>query len=219
VRYDKLKKSYSHEIIGPLQNGVGVCEGIAKTVKLMCDSLGLECVIAISRADPDVPNGYLHAWNIIKTGGKFCHMDATFDNTLGRGEEVRYDYYNLCDKQIFRDHRPLLYPAPECADGDRFYYREKHLSFTKPEEVASRVSQALRKKRESYLFHWRGGYLTREKLLELAQVINRAALERQRGVTYCVNWPQAVIKLVFTQPESEIHIETQYADEAEGEAI
>ena len=29
VRYDKLKKPYSHEIIGPLGQGVGVCEGIA----------------------------------------------------------------------------------------------------------------------------------------------------------------------------------------------
>ena len=25
IRYDKLKKSYSHEIIGPLGQGVGVC--------------------------------------------------------------------------------------------------------------------------------------------------------------------------------------------------
>ena len=29
VRYDKLKKPYSHEIIGPLGQGVGVCDGIA----------------------------------------------------------------------------------------------------------------------------------------------------------------------------------------------
>ena len=29
VHYDKLKKSYSHEIIGPLGQGVGVCDGIA----------------------------------------------------------------------------------------------------------------------------------------------------------------------------------------------
>ena len=31
IRYDKLKKPYSHEIIGPLGHGVGVCEGIAKS--------------------------------------------------------------------------------------------------------------------------------------------------------------------------------------------
>ena len=41
VTYDKLKKQYSHEIIGPLQQGIGVCEGIAKTVKILCDRLGL----------------------------------------------------------------------------------------------------------------------------------------------------------------------------------
>ena len=34
VHYDKLKKAYSHEIIGPLGHGVGVCEGIAKSVKV-----------------------------------------------------------------------------------------------------------------------------------------------------------------------------------------
>ena len=46
VTYDKLKKQYSHEIIGPLQQGVGVCEGIAKTVKILCDRMGMECIIA-----------------------------------------------------------------------------------------------------------------------------------------------------------------------------
>ena len=35
VHYDKLKKPYSHEIIGPLGHGVGVCEGIAKSVKIL----------------------------------------------------------------------------------------------------------------------------------------------------------------------------------------
>ena len=53
VRYDKLKKSYSHEIIGPLTQGVGVCEGIAKTVKALCDAVGLECIVALSEANPD----------------------------------------------------------------------------------------------------------------------------------------------------------------------
>ena len=52
VRYDKLKKSYSHEIIGPLTQGVGVCEGIAKTVKVLCDAMGVECIIALSEANP-----------------------------------------------------------------------------------------------------------------------------------------------------------------------
>ena len=52
VTYDKLKKSYSHEIIGPLTQGVGVCEGIAKTVKALCDAVGLPCIVALSEAAP-----------------------------------------------------------------------------------------------------------------------------------------------------------------------
>lgn len=51
VTYDKLKKQYSHEIIGPLGQGVGVCEGIAKTVKILCDALDIWCVVAIGEAN------------------------------------------------------------------------------------------------------------------------------------------------------------------------
>ena len=216
VRYDKLKKCYSHEIIGPLQNGVGVCEGMAKTVKLMCDRLGIDCVIAVSEPDPD-GGRYLHAWNVIRLGKSWYHLDATFDNTLTRGGEIRYDYFNLCDKQIFRDHRTLRYPVPECADSGGFYYREHGLSFTKPEELPGRVSQAIRKKKDGLTFHWRGGYLTRDKLVELAQIINAEAAKRGRGVLYSVNWAQAVIRLVFTDPGAALCIESEDAETMEGE--
>lgn len=71
---------------------------------------------------------------MVKIGGQYYHLDATFDNTLGK-EEIRYDYFNLNDKNIFRDHEPLLVPAPACTDGDHFYYREKKLSFTGQPEI------------------------------------------------------------------------------------
>ena len=60
VRYDKLKKAYSHEIIGPLGQGVGVCEGISKSVKILCDALGIWCVIAISGNNPEKGIKYRH---------------------------------------------------------------------------------------------------------------------------------------------------------------
>ena len=198
VQYDKLEKPYSHEIIGPMTNGVGVCEGIAKTVKLLCDTLEIPCMIPIS--DRDRANGekYLHAWNIVTVGEKRYHMDATFDNTLSKGGVKRYDYFNLSDEKIFRDHRALLYLAPKCSDGDHFWYKEQKLSFTKPEDVEKRIDQAIRKKREVYVFHWRGGYLTREVLLDLCRRVERAAAQRQKGVEISVNWPQAVLQVRFT---------------------
>ena len=69
VHYDKLKKAYSHEIIGSLGQGVGVCEGIAKSVKILCDALNLWCIIAICGNNPEKGIKYRHTWNIIRLEG------------------------------------------------------------------------------------------------------------------------------------------------------
>ena len=82
IRYDKLKKSYSHEIIGPLGQGVGVCEGIAKAVKVLLDALGVWCVIAICGNNPEKGIKYRHTWNIVKIGGTYYHLDATFEKIV-----------------------------------------------------------------------------------------------------------------------------------------
>ena len=187
VRYDKLKKAYSHEIIGPLGQGVGVCEGIAKAVKVLCDALGLWCMIVICGNNPEKGIKYRHTWNIVKLGGKYYHMDVTFDNSLSHNG-IRYDYFNLDDKNIFRDHEPLIAPAPHCTDGDHFYYREKKLSFTKQEDVYKRALQTAKKGRV-FTFHWRGGYLTREILGELLELIRKAGKEKQKSARISLNWP------------------------------
>lgn len=202
VRYDKLKKPYSHEIIGPLGQGVGVCEGIAKTVKILCDALGIWCVIAISDANPDKKIKYRHAWNVVKIGGKHYHLDATFDNSLGREGVIRYDYFNLDDKLMFRDHEPVLYEVPQCSDGDHSYYREKKLSFTKMEEVSKRTLQAIRKK-NPLIFQWRGGYLTREMLSELLLLLEQTSGQKEKYPKVSLNWPQAVMHVSFTEKISD----------------
>lgn len=194
VRYDKLKKSYSHEIIGPLTQGVGVCEGIAKTVKALCDAVGIECIIALSEANPEAGVRYRHTWNVLTIDGKRYHMDATFDNSLQRGVR-RYDYYNLDDRHIFLDHEKLVLPVPPCTEDKGYYYRA--VSLTKTEDVAKRVGQALRKKQGQFVFHWRGGGLNREILRE---ILDRAAQEAEKkglGVSCAVNVRQAVIQLDF----------------------
>ena len=223
ITYDKLKKPYSHEIIGPLGQGVGVCEGIAKSVKVLCDALGVWCVIAICGNNPEKGIKYRHTWNIVRIGGQYYHLDATFDNTLGKHQgnaeapgEIRYDYFNLGDKAVFRDHEPLIAPAPGCPDNDHFYYKEKKLSFTKTEEVYKRAQQ-MAKKGRAMTFQWRGGYLTREVLQELLELIRKAGEERQKTARISLNWSQAVIHFSYVEnagiPEPEVVME----DANEGE--
>ena len=211
VRYDKLKKPYSHEILGPMTQGVGVCEGIAKTVKALCDQLGLWCIVALSEADPARGIKYRHTWNVVRVGGQYYHLDATFDNSLQRGEK-RYDYYNLDDGRLFRDHERLVLPVPACTDGKGFYYR--NVSFTKPKELEKRLAQALRKKQPLFVFHWRGGGLNRDTLQQLLALAGRLAAERGKRASCSVNFPQAVIQLEFSEAPQE-SITIQQANEAE----
>ncbi len=208
VQYDKLKKPYSHEIIGPLGQGVGVCEGIAKTVKALSDALGIWCIIAVSDANAEKKIKYRHAWNVIKIGGGFYHLDATFDNTLGSDDVIRYDYFNQSDKNIFKDHEPVIYEVPYCSDGEHFYYKEKKLSFTKIEDVAKRAEQAARKGK-TLIFHWRGGYLTKEILSELLTLLGQAAMKKNRHIHVNLNRTQAVLQVMFTEkiPNEELVIE------------
>ena len=218
IRYDKLKKPYSHEIIGPLGHGVGVCEGIAKSVKILCDALGVWCVIAICGNNPEKGIKYRHTWNIVRINGQYYHLDATFDNTLGRNMDdsvsIRYDYFNLDDKNIFRDHEPLIAPAPACPDGSHSYYREKKLSFTKTEDVYKRALQAARKGRE-FTFHWRGSYLTREVLADLVDQIQAAGKTRDKKAIITLNWPQAILRFHFTDQQAEDKVFIEEVNEGE----
>ena len=216
VRYDKLKKPYSHEIIGPLGQGVGVCEGIAKAVKILCDTLGIWCMIAVSDANPEKKIKYRHAWNIVCIGGSYYHLDVTFDNTLSTEQVIRYDYFNLDDGQLFRDHEPLLYPAVVCSDHDHFYYKEKKLSFTKMEDVEKRALQAIRKGK-ILLFHWRGSYLTREVLTELLDLLEETARKKGRYVKVNLNWPQSVIQASFPEEKIGDSLIVEEANEGERE--
>ena len=219
VHYDKLKKAYSHEIIGPLGQGVGVCEGIAKAVKVLLDALGVWCVIAICGNNPEKGIKYRHTWNIVRIGGAYYHLDATFDNTLGKSdkvEDIRYDYFNLDDGHIFKDHEPLIAAAPHCTDHDHFYYKEKKLSFTKTEDVYKRSLQAA-KKGKTLTFHWRGGYLTREVLNELLGLIRKAGEEKNKTAVVNINWPQAVLRLYYTEAQMQECITMEDANEGEKE--
>jgi len=216
VHYDKLKKQYSHEIIGPLGHGVGVCEGIAKSVKILCDALNIWCVVALSENNPEKGVKYRHAWNIVKVDKKYYHIDCTFDNSLGNPEEIRYDYFLLNDKQMFRDHERLVWKMPACEDGERFYYKEKKLSFTKMEDVQKRSAQAVKKGR-TLIFHWRGGYMTREIVQEFLKIFKEEAAKKDKHAKVSLNWAQAVVKVQFIEQVPVEELTMEEANEGERE--
>ena len=123
---------------------------------------------------------------------------------------------NLSDKQIFRDHEPVIWKVPACSDNDHFYYKEKKLSWTTMDEVRNRTKQAV-KKGKVLLFHWRGGYLTKEVLTELLELFDEEARAKNKRSYVSVNWPQAVLRVRFEEGVGEKQLEMEEANEGEKE--
>ena len=64
------------------------------------------------------------------------------------------------------------------------------------DEVRNRTKQAV-KKGKVLLFHWRGGYFTKEILAELLKLFDEEARAKEKRAYTSVNWPQAVLRVRF----------------------
>ena len=94
------------------------------------------------------------------------------------------------------------------------YYKEKKLSFTKQEDVYKRSLQAA-KKEKVLVFHWRGGYLTKEVLNELLDLIRKAGMEKEKTAMVSINWPQAVLRVQYADIQVQESVMLEEANEGE----
>ena len=84
----------SHNVDGILLDGVGVCEGYAKTFKLLLGKAGIESMIVVA---PEIN----HAWNIVKIDGEYYHVDVTWDDPVPDVEgRVLHTFFNVSDKKM-----------------------------------------------------------------------------------------------------------------------
>lgn len=106
-------------------DGRAVCEGYARATHLLLNRLGVETILVSGDASNDGgANWEGHAWNVVKLDGEYYQLDTTWGDPVGDVQTITYDYFNLTDAEIFRDHKtddPSLYPA---CNGTRYnYYR------------------------------------------------------------------------------------------------
>lgn len=103
----------SHTAYGSLVNKIAVCDGYADAFAyIMEDRLGITCEVISSEA-------MAHAWNMIEIGGKWYHVDATWDDPtwdcIGR---VMHNYFLLSDSKISdQDHNHSSWSEGHTADS------------------------------------------------------------------------------------------------------
>lgn len=84
-------------IYGALVNGSAVCEGYSRAMQYLLSIFGIECntINGMGKNNP-------HQWNVVKIGGEWYHLDATWNDTTDNN--IYYDYFNVSDSVITYDH-------------------------------------------------------------------------------------------------------------------
>ena len=94
---DDTIEDYSHTPYGFFHDHSVICVGYATTFKLFMDALGIDCDIIHSTEQGE------HAWNIVKIGGEWHHVDVFFD---GGQSEPLYGAFNVSDSVKQQQHYP-----------------------------------------------------------------------------------------------------------------
>ena len=99
--------TYTHyDASGVLLYGTGVCDSYARAYLMLMTAAGVDCMIVSGWA-----GGGSHAWNLVKLGGSWYHVDCTWDDPNEGGYEY-HGYFCVDDETMALDHswnRPGAY--------------------------------------------------------------------------------------------------------------
>lgn len=141
--YDDSSNDYSCSILGPILNKSATCEGISKFIKLVLEYLDITSLVVYGRAKNLIAGSTLggHIWNIVMIGGEAYHLDVTFDMSL-KYKINRYDYFNLADEDVKRDHI-IINKVPACTISGNDYMSVNSLVVNSPAELAMYIEASL----------------------------------------------------------------------------
>lgn len=77
---------------GSLIENIGVCDGYAEGTKMLLDAAGIENVIAYGTKGNGV-DAAPHAWNIVKVGDEYFHLDALQNRFNMNDTDAKDEYY------------------------------------------------------------------------------------------------------------------------------
>ena len=112
ISYDSgLSKPYIYNIYGALVEKLCVCEGYARSMKYLLDSLNIPCTIVIGKGTNSEGQTENHAWNYVEIEGKWYAIDATWDDPviIGNGtlsQSFKYRYFLKGSNEMAKDHTP-----------------------------------------------------------------------------------------------------------------
>lgn len=97
------KYDHSYTAYGCLVKKQAVCQGYAAAFNLLAGKVGIASIAATGSAGGDD-----HAWNYVKDGSNYVHVDCTWDDPVpdhGKNASVPHKYFYVRDVDLKKTHK------------------------------------------------------------------------------------------------------------------
>ena len=118
----------AHNVVGPLLEGLSVCEGYAKAFKLFCNRMNIPCIIVTGAGYTD-KGAEAHAWNAVQMeDGNWYAVDVTWDDQTSG---IFYDFFLVGGESVPEHFTKITFNQSHVARGD--FYGNGKAVFAVPE--------------------------------------------------------------------------------------
>ena len=118
----EIDNRYNQNAASALCFGKAQCSGISKAFKLLMDYLGIYCISISGDAIDEQGNAGPHAWNIVKIGDNYYHVDVTFmlGANMNKNQPIIKIYLFYDDDSMAKNHTWDRTLVPKCVDNEKY---------------------------------------------------------------------------------------------------
>jgi hypothetical protein len=126
---------------------VAVCQGYSEAMYRLLNAAGVSTKIVTGTA-----NGVPHAWNLVSINGAYYQLDSTFDDPISSsGNLLSYNYFNITDSQISRDHSWNRNNYPTATSTAANYFKVNNLLANNKNDFYSIIYDGLAKSKTTII--------------------------------------------------------------------
>ena len=141
-----------HNIYGVLIDNSSVCDGFAKTMKLLLNKCGIESIVVTGKLKNEP-----HAWDLVKIEDNWYNLDLTSNKSIKTANKtyVIHSYFNITDEAILKTHtfdnKEIL---PSATIKDKNYYIVKNKTINTGENFKNKFAQIMKSSKNDELLEF-----------------------------------------------------------------
>ena len=181
-----------HTLLGPLIQGRGVCDGISKMFKYICNDIFVQCIYTCGIATGGVNQKTEgHAWNKVNLDNEWYNMDVTFDIGGTQCDCISHTYFMADDNLLKLSHKETSAAKMlKCNSKNLSYYKIQNNESSSDKETIELIKKNI--KHNVLNFEIKLNYLNINDNIEKVadKCIKKALKELYIGASYTISYGQ-----------------------------